>query len=100
GRGRARRGHRGGRGGAGGAASAGAAMTRRGAALLLAPLPLLALSALAAPLRWAAAALVVAALAVVAVDGRRAPSRARLHARREHDDPLSVGRSNPVRLRL
>jgi uncharacterized protein (DUF58 family) len=75
-------------------------MTPRGAALLLAPLPLLALSALAAPLRWVAVALLVAAVAAVAVDGRRAPSRARLHARREHDDPLSVGRPNPVRLRL
>jgi uncharacterized protein (DUF58 family) len=75
-------------------------MTPRGAAVLLAPLPLLAASAVIAPLRWAAAALLLAAVVAVALDGRRAPPRARLRAVREFDDPLSVGRPNPVRLRI
>jgi uncharacterized protein (DUF58 family) len=75
-------------------------MTARGAALLLAPLPLLAVSAAVAPLRWVALALLAAAAAVIAVDGRRAPSRARLRAVRELDEPFSVGRPNPVRLRI
>ena len=75
-------------------------MTARGAALLLAPLPLLAVSAAVAPLRWVALALLAAAAAAIAVDGRRAPSRARLRAVRELDEPLSVGRPNPVRLRI
>src|SRR5438105_15383791 len=75
-------------------------MTARGAALLLAPLPLLAASAVVAPLRWVALALLAAAAAAVAVDGRLAPSRARLRAVRELDEPLSVGRPNSVRLRI
>ncbi|TMD08636.1 MAG: DUF58 domain-containing protein [Chloroflexi bacterium] len=75
-------------------------MTARGAALLLAPPAALALGARVAPLRWVAVALLVAALVAVLVDGRRAPGAARLRARREHDDPLSVGRPNPVGVRI
>jgi len=75
-------------------------MTARGAALLLAPPAALALGARVAPLRWVAVALLVAALVAVLVDGRRAPGAARLRVRREHDDPLSVGRPNPVRVRI
>jgi uncharacterized protein (DUF58 family) len=75
-------------------------MTPRGAWLLLAPLPLLAASALVAPLRWVAVALLAAAAAAVVVDGRRAPSGPRLRAVRELDEPLSVGIANPVRLRI
>ena len=75
-------------------------MTARGAALLLAPPAALALGARVAPLRWVAVALLIAALVAVLVDGRRAPGAARLRARREHDDPLSVGRPNPVGVRI
>ncbi|HEX6493515.1 MAG TPA: DUF58 domain-containing protein [Candidatus Dormibacteraeota bacterium] len=74
-------------------------MTARGAALLLAPLVPLAAGARVAPLRWVGAVLLLAALVAVVVDGRRAPGAGRLRVRREHDDPLSVGRPNPVRLR-
>jgi uncharacterized protein (DUF58 family) len=75
-------------------------MTPRGAALLLAPVPLLVLGARFPVLVWIAAALFVAAVAAVVVDGRRAPSRRGMRVRREHDDPLSVGRANPVRVRV
>lgn len=75
-------------------------MTPRGAALLLAPLPLLALGARVGALVWVAVALLATALAAVVVDGRRAPSRSRMRVRREHDDPLSVGRDNPVRVHV
>jgi uncharacterized protein (DUF58 family) len=75
-------------------------MTARGAALLLAPAALLLLAARFSPLRWVAVAVLVAAVAVVVVDGRRAPGAARLRVRRDHDDPLSVGRPNPVRLHI
>jgi uncharacterized protein (DUF58 family) len=75
-------------------------MTWRGAAGLLAPLPLLAASAALAPLRWLAAALLVAVVVAIVVDARRAPSAERLRVTRELDDPLSVGRANPVHLRV
>jgi uncharacterized protein (DUF58 family) len=75
-------------------------VTPRGAALLLAPLPLLAASAAVAALLGPAVALLALAAVAVVVDSRRAPGRSRLRVRREVDEPLAVGRPNPVRLRL
>lgn len=75
-------------------------MTRRGAALLLLSLvPLGAAVALPALLLPGAVLPILAALAVLA-DARRAPGRDRLAVIREHDELLSVGRANPVTLRI
>jgi uncharacterized protein (DUF58 family) len=75
-------------------------VTPRGAALLLAPLPMVAASAALAALLWPALALLALAGLAVAVDSCRAPGRSRLRVRREVADPLAVGRANPVRLHV
>lgn len=75
-------------------------MTGRGAAALLAPLPVVALGAAFPPLLWVGLVLLVVAAAAVVVDSRRAPAATALHVRREHDPTLAVGRPNRVRLHL
>jgi uncharacterized protein (DUF58 family) len=71
-------------------------MTARGAALLLAPLPIMAAGAAAPWLYPAGAALLLLAVLTVFVDSRRAPSGRRLGAHRRHDSILSAGAANPV----
>src|SRR5438105_1821231 len=73
-------------------------MTARGAVLLIAPLGLIAAGAAAAPLYIAGFAVLGLAAAVVVVDGRLAPPATRVTARREHDEILSAGAANPVRV--
>jgi uncharacterized protein (DUF58 family) len=75
-------------------------MTWRGAALLLAPIALVAAGSTAVPLLTAGLAIFVLAGLIVIIDGRRAPSRGSLTARREHDDILSVGAGNRVVVRV
>jgi uncharacterized protein (DUF58 family) len=75
-------------------------VTRRGAALLLVSLAPLGVAIALPPLLLPGAALpILAALAVLA-DSRRAPGRDRLTVVREHDELLSVGRPNPVTVRI
>jgi uncharacterized protein (DUF58 family) len=75
-------------------------MTWRGAALLLASVPLMAAGA-AAP-EWLAIGLGVfaAGLAAIVVDSRRAPGRVELSVERVHDPILSVGAVNAVTLQI
>ena len=75
-------------------------MTLRGAALLLAPLPVVAAGARVGALLWIGLAALVAAAVAVVLDGRAAPGGAGLGATREHAAILSVGRPNRVRLRV
>lgn len=73
-------------------------MTRRGAAVLLAPLPVLAFGAqVHALVPLAAAALVIGVVALLA-DRQQAPGSHRLRVERVHDALLSVGQANPVHL--
>lgn len=71
-------------------------MTVRGAALVLAPLPLVAAGAAVAALYPIGIALLLVAAGAVLLDGRLAPGRARLSAQRSHDEILSAGAANPV----
>lgn len=75
-------------------------MTRRGAALVLLTLVPVALGGVSAPLLAAGLALFVASVAAVVADSRRAPGGDALRVERTHDDILSVGRPNEVRLRI
>jgi uncharacterized protein (DUF58 family) len=75
-------------------------MTLRGAALVLAPLALLALAARFSALLFPAVALWALAVAAVVVDSRRAPGGRRLRVARINDEVLGVGRPAAVRLRL
>jgi uncharacterized protein (DUF58 family) len=59
-----------------------------------------ALGALNSVVLWLGVVLLVAAVAAVVVDNRRAPGRAALQVSRSHDPILSVGRANVVRLRI
>jgi len=75
-------------------------MTWRGAALLLAPLPVVAAGAAAPALYAVGLAAFACAIVLVVVDARRAPGRPELDAARAHDAILSVGVANPVTLRV
>lgn len=75
-------------------------MTRRGLLVLLAPCVVVALGALNIAVLWVGVALLACAVAVVVVDNRTAPGRARLSVERAHDPILSVGRDNLVRVRV
>ena len=73
-------------------------MTARGAVLLIAPLGLVAAGAATTPLYAAGIAMLALAALLVVLDGRLAPAPPRLRARRVHDDILSAGAANPVRV--
>jgi len=75
-------------------------MTWRGAAMLLAPLPLVAAGAAVTALYGVGLTLVVFALAAVLADRRRAAGSSRLSAHREHDDILSAGAGNRIVLHV
>jgi len=75
-------------------------MTWRGAALLVAALPVIAAGAAVPSLYGAGLGLLALAVAAVIVDGRRAPGRSRLAARREHDEILSAGAANQIVVRI
>jgi uncharacterized protein (DUF58 family) len=74
-------------------------VTARGAALMLAPLPLVAAGAALPALYLVGVALLVLVALAVFVDGRRAPSGS-LQATRSHDAILSAGVANPVALQV
>ncbi|GAC1337126.1 MAG: DUF58 domain-containing protein [Candidatus Dormibacteria bacterium] len=73
-------------------------MTRRGAALLFAPLVLLALGAGLPVLVPLSALVLLVAVVALAADWRRAPGAQRLRVVREHEPLLSIGQPNWVRL--
>jgi uncharacterized protein (DUF58 family) len=75
-------------------------VTRRGLLVLLAPCVVVALGALDSGLLWAGIAFMALAVVVIIVDNRSAPGRDRIQAERLHDAVLSVGRANPVRVRV
>lgn len=75
-------------------------MTRRGALVAAAPLVLVALSARWVWMFWPSLATFVGAVAMIVVDGRRAPGSAQLRATREHEPILSVGAANPVTVNI
>ena len=75
-------------------------MTRWGAALVVLALVPLAASAALPALLGPGIALVALAAAAVLLDSRRAPGPSRLVVTREHDQILSVGRANPVTVRI
>jgi len=71
-------------------------VTARGAALLLAPMPLVAAGAANTALYTVGLLLLAVAAVIIVVDGRRAPGSQRLSARRAHDPILSAGVRNPI----
>ncbi|GAC1584697.1 MAG: DUF58 domain-containing protein [Candidatus Dormibacteria bacterium] len=73
-------------------------MTRRGAALLFAPLVLLALGAGLPVLVPLSALVLLVAVVALAADWRHAPGAQRLRVVREHEPLLSIGQPNWVRL--
>jgi uncharacterized protein (DUF58 family) len=75
-------------------------MTWRGAGLLLVPVAVIATGAAVWPLFPAGFALLVACVAAIVVDSRRAPGRSVLRAERVCNDLLSVGVANRVTLRI
>jgi len=75
-------------------------VTRRGAALLLAPLVLLALGAGLPVLVPVSGVVLVIALVALVVDWQRAPGARRLRVERDHEPLLSIGQANPVRIRV
>ncbi|MFN2450873.1 MAG: hypothetical protein ABR541_00810, partial [Candidatus Dormibacteria bacterium] len=75
-------------------------MTRRGAAVLLAPMVLLALGAGLPTLIPVSFVILVVGSVAVALDWRRAPGARRVTVTREHEPLLSVGQPNAVRLRV
>lgn len=75
-------------------------MTRRGAAVLMAPLVLVLFGASRSALLWPGLGLFGVAVAAVVVDSRRAPGSGRLRVTRHHDEIMSVGRANPVRVSI
>ena len=75
-------------------------MSWRGAAVLLAPLALIAAGSALSALLDAGLVMFVIAVLVVVIDGRRAPSRELLTVRREHEDILSVGADNQIVVRV
>ena len=75
-------------------------MTRWGAALLIIALVPLAASAAYPDLFLPGIAVLALAALAVLIDSRRAPGRDRLSVTREHDEILSIGRPNPVTVRI
>lgn len=75
-------------------------MTRRGAALLLALMPLVALAARFRPLLPVVLAVLGIIVVAGVVDSRLAPGRARLRVRREHELVLRLGRPNTIALHI
>jgi uncharacterized protein (DUF58 family) len=73
-------------------------VTARGSALLIAPLALVAAGAALPQLFTIGMSLLLLCALVVVFDGRRAPSRSSLTAQRTHDEILSAGVRNGVRL--
>src|SRR5438132_2618413 len=71
-------------------------MTRRGTALLLAPMALVGAGAAVPALLIVGLVIAIAGAALIAVDSRRAPGRRRLRVERTHDEILSVGSANRV----
>jgi len=75
-------------------------VTRRGAVLLLAPLPLVGLGAAFSPLLVLGLALEGLGVVAIIVDYSRAPGRSRLRVVRSHDDVLAAGRANLIQLQV
>jgi uncharacterized protein (DUF58 family) len=75
-------------------------VTRWGAALLIIALVPLAASAAYPDLFLPGIAVLALAALAVLIDSRRAPGRDRLSVTREHDEILSIGRPNPVTVRI
>ena len=75
-------------------------MTSRAAALLALSLVLVAAGAASPPLYLAGLVALLLLVAVIVLDGRRAPRAAMLGVSREHDSVLSVGVANAVQLRI
>ena len=73
-------------------------MTWRGAALIGASLPFIAAGAAANGLYLVGVALLVVTALIVVVDGSRAPRPRDVNVRREHDEMLSVGAPNAIRV--
>lgn len=75
-------------------------MTGRGATLAALPVVVIGIAEVVPGLFWPGMALFCLCLALVIIDGRRAPGPADLSVAREHDPILSVGRPNPITVRL
>ena len=74
--------------------------TFRGVLVLLIAAPVMALGTWLPHMEWVAWGYVLVALAMFAVDWRMAGSRTRFDVERGHDQKLSLGAENPIRLQL
>ena len=75
-------------------------MTARGMGLLLLPVAVVAAGARVGALLYVGLAGVATVVAAIAFDWWRAPGAKRLRAVRSHEEILSVGRPNPIRVRI